>query len=209
MNATFNTNSNKELHYLVHSSVLAAQNRMDECRLMLEQALADNIPFEPLYEALLQIYLFAGFPAALEGLACLAGVYGMQAAERSTEYDPILFREKGTITCQAVYGGVFQKMMEKLSKITPDLSDWMIVEGYGKTLSRKGLSLAYREVCNACVLTALGWKNQANSHIRGSLLNGISPQLLRDMLLSLSSLIPAPSLSNSMIFLENLEAGLS
>ena len=60
-------------------------------------------------------------------------------------------------------------MIDRLTTITPDLSDWMIVEGYGKTLSRPGLDVVSRELCNVVILATMQRRNQLVSHVRGAL----------------------------------------
>ena len=48
------------------------------------------------------------------------------------------------------------------------MAEWLIVEGYGKVLGRKGLTLKEREVCIVSILSALKFKDQIYSHINGS-----------------------------------------
>ena len=46
-----------------------------------------------------------------------------------------------------VYGDNYAKLRENVKKLHPALDTWMLVEGYGRTLSRTGLDLARREFC--------------------------------------------------------------
>ncbi|MFM8772019.1 MAG: carboxymuconolactone decarboxylase family protein, partial [Candidatus Kapaibacterium sp.] len=48
------------------------------------------------------------------------------------------------------------------------MQSWMIIEGYGKTLSRKGLPVLERELCIVCMLAALDKPAQLYSHVRGA-----------------------------------------
>ena len=48
------------------------------------------------------------------------------------------------------------------------MAEWLIVEGYGKVLGRKGLTLKEREVCIVSILSALKYKDQLFSHINGA-----------------------------------------
>ena len=43
-----------------------------------------------------------------------------------------------------------------------------MLEGYGKVMGRKGLSLKQRELNNVSVLTALKYEDQLYSHINGA-----------------------------------------
>jgi 4-carboxymuconolactone decarboxylase len=146
-----------------------------------------------LYEALLQLYLFAGFPAALESLSVLAAVaqersvHSMTSAE---EYDIADFVQRGEDVCQRIYTTTYQKMRQNLERVSPDLDAWVVVEGYGKTLSREGLNLQHRELLIVAALAALGWTRQLYSHLRGAMNVGASQDECRavlDILRDLSS----------------------
>ena len=52
-----------------------------------------------------------------------------------------------------------------VKSFSPELSDWLILEGYGKVLGRKGLSLKKRELNIIAVLTVLRFEDQLYSHI--------------------------------------------
>jgi alkylhydroperoxidase/carboxymuconolactone decarboxylase family protein YurZ len=64
---------------------------------------------------------------------------------------------------------VFEKLMQRFDDISPEMQSWMIVEGYGKTLSRPGLDEVSRECAIVCILAVLGRESQLYSHIRGAL----------------------------------------
>jgi alkylhydroperoxidase/carboxymuconolactone decarboxylase family protein YurZ len=49
------------------------------------------------------------------------------------------------------------------------MAEWLIVEGYGKVLGRKGISLLEREICIISILSALKFKDQLYSHINGAM----------------------------------------
>jgi XTP/dITP diphosphohydrolase len=137
------------------------------------RAIRTNAQASEAYEVFLQSYLFGGFPVALDALQELAAycsannLYIAHGLDHDN-YDVDLFSERGTALCRTVYGSVFDRMMERLSSVSPELSQWMIVEGYGKTLSRDGLSLIDRELCIVIQLAMFGRRNQLFSHIRGA-----------------------------------------
>lgn len=70
--------------------------------------------------------------------------------------------------------------MRNMSAIHPDLADWLILEGYGKVLSRKGLDVITRELCAACVLASLPAPRQLEAHLTGALNVGATRQQLKD-----------------------------
>jgi len=136
-----------------------------------------------LYEALLQTYLFAGYPAALDSLRILdeecQRLLGATIWPAAAPFDMTLFRARGEVLCGQIYEGVYERMMERLGTISPDLSEWMIVEGYGKTLSRPQLDVVRRELCIVAMLAALGREQQLYSHIRGAVLVGATEDDVR------------------------------
>jgi XTP/dITP diphosphohydrolase len=138
-----------------------------------------------MYEALLQCYLFAGFPAALDALTQWHGHASQHGLlPQAAPAEPPSFQQyadDGTKLCKDIYGTVFPRMMERLEQISPDLASWMIIEGYGKTLSRPGLSVIDRELCNVAVLAALLRTTQLHSHVRGALRVGASEQDVMDV----------------------------
>jgi alkylhydroperoxidase/carboxymuconolactone decarboxylase family protein YurZ len=85
------------------------------------------------------------------------------------------FTKRGEALCEAVYTSAYAKMRTSLSTLTPDLAEWMIVEGYGKTLARQGLTPRVRELCIVSVLAVTGWENQLYSHLRGAMNVGAAP----------------------------------
>ena len=133
------------------------------------------------YEVLLQSYLFGGFPTALEGLSAAYRIHGIPPSVGDVDrmYDVAQYRKRGDALCREIYGNVYEKMMATLSDVSPDLAAWMIVEGYGKTLSREGIDTCTREVCIVAMLTVLGRQQQLVSHVRGALRVGATLEELR------------------------------
>lgn len=123
-------------------------------------------------EALLQCYLFLGFPAALEAFSIWRDVAG--ETESQVDPDPRADtlegrQERGRRICKTVYRANFEKLRANVLRMHPELDRWMITEGYGKVLGRPGLSLAVRELCIVAILAATGWERQLHSHLRGAL----------------------------------------
>src|SRR6266480_977383 len=92
-------------------------------------------------EIILQSYLFAGFPRALNAARAWRSVSGRQAPSEDPEAsaDLNLWRERGEETCEIVYGDSYEKLRKNIRDLHPALDEWMIVDGYGKVLSRPGV----------------------------------------------------------------------
>ena len=128
-------------------------------------------------EALIQSYLFLGYPAALNALAAWREVSGSDGVP-AAPLDPGAWSASGEETCRAVYGSAYPGLRENIGAISPDMDLWMVAEGYGKVLSRPGLDLQVRECCIVAILTVLGTPRQLQSHVRGALLTGATPEVV-------------------------------
>ena len=156
---------------LIKISACLAAARYTRLRELVEEAVAQKIAASRIYEVLLQAYLFLGYPRALEGIKVFREVVGWDKHSTNINFE---FRHwsdwksRGGILCQKVYGKNFNKLVQRIGKISPELSEWMIVEGYGKVLSRGVLSGSMRELCTVAALTVTSDINQLHSHIRGA-----------------------------------------
>lgn len=119
-------------------------------------------------EALLQSYLFLGYPAVLEAMRLWREQAGAPAPTGAVE-DSTGWRARGERVCAQVYGGQYARLRESVAALHPDLEQWMLVEGYGKVLGRPGLSLRVRELCIVAILVVQGAPRQLYAHMRGAL----------------------------------------
>ncbi len=163
---------------LAVGSVFAIENKQQ----LLAAHIQNSAPtHRQWYEILLQTYLFAGFPCALQALSTLAQTTGINN-QYDFDYDIQQFLHNGEQTCKIIYGEVYDKLRTTLKPISPELDASMIIEGYGKILSRPQLPLMYREIAIVAILRHNGWKTQNISHTRGALRLGIDEQQLQHIL---------------------------
>jgi 4-carboxymuconolactone decarboxylase len=163
-----------EVHFLAQFAVLASTGKRVALQRLLRARARLRPSREKIVETLLEVHLFAGFPAAIEGFFTLNSVF-----EPHTEIKkkPMSLRDRtrrGEKVCKKVYGEKYSGLRSAMDQLHPEFSDWIIQDGYGKVLSRPGLSLKERELIAIAVLAALGWRRQLNSHIAGSLNAGAS-----------------------------------
>jgi 4-carboxymuconolactone decarboxylase len=138
----------------------------------LDRATAQATP-KQIEEALLQSYLFLGYPVALQALAVWRERAG-PATGPAAPADLELWSERGAEVCARVYGGQYERLRENIAALHPDVERWMITEGYGKVLGREGLDLLTRELCIVAILSGLDTPQQLYSHLRGALNVGAS-----------------------------------
>ncbi|MCS7177037.1 MAG: RdgB/HAM1 family non-canonical purine NTP pyrophosphatase [Candidatus Kapabacteria bacterium] len=154
----------------------------------LQRALQLGMPLNAVGEGLLQLCLFAGFPAAIEALQCAQRVcqqMGMvwEGPSEQLQSSPEAI---GVELFQRVYGEQADRVRERLRAAAPALEDMVLRVAYGSVLSRQGLELVAREATAVATLVAVGgWWRQVQSHLRALLRLGVTPQqgeeLLREL----------------------------
>jgi 4-carboxymuconolactone decarboxylase len=146
----------------------AALRKEEHLKLLIERAKFNSIGEKALYESLLQNYLFTGYPSAMISLKILKENYPKQNNSDYESWDLTKYRQRGTKNCKKVYGRKFNKLISNVKSFSPELADWLLLEGYGKVMGRKGLSLKQRELNNVAVLSVLEFEDQLYSHINGA-----------------------------------------
>lgn len=140
----------------------------------LEQELltaANTARYDQVEEALLQSYLFLGYPATLDGLARWRRSSGAPPPPPTPD-DWRLWEERGDDVCRRVYSNQYDGLRENVRLLHPDIERWMVAEGYGKVLGRPQMALATRELCIVALLAVVGADRQLYSHLRGALHSG-------------------------------------
>jgi 4-carboxymuconolactone decarboxylase len=205
------------LRHLVRIAGSIAGLPEGQVRSLMSEALGetDHVAIE---EIILQSYLFAGFPRTLNAMRTWRavseraapmsseGTFGDSAAggassavDHSDEAlndaadgfagDLETWRRRGEETCAIVYGDSYEKLRENIRSLHPALDDWMIVDGYGKVLSRPGVDLKTRELCIVAACAVSGQQRQLHSHLHGALNAGATPGEVGGVLDALGDLI--------------------
>jgi 4-carboxymuconolactone decarboxylase len=155
---------------------------------VLDDALAEADPIE-VEEALIQSYLFVGYPGALNAIAAWRLRSGMDAppGDEDRRED---WASRGVEVCEEVYGSAYPPLRTNISTLRPELDRWMVEEGYGKVLGRPGLALWRRECCIVAILAVLGAGPQLRSHLRGALRTGTAVATLAEVLDAVEATVP-------------------
>ena len=182
---------------LVRLAAVIAAGAEDALRAQIARAAAHVRPVW-VEEVILQSYLFAGFPRALNAMREWRKGSGRHspdddAGERYTDAER--WREAGERTCHIVYGDFYEPLRRNIRALHPALDSWMIVEGYGKVLSRPELDLRRRELCIVAACAASRQERQLHSHLHGALHAGASPEQVGDVLAVIADLVPDAELS--------------
>jgi 4-carboxymuconolactone decarboxylase len=199
---------NAGLRHLVRIAGAIAGSPEGQMRSTMSEAI-DEVDPAAVEEVILQSYLFAGFPRALNAARAWRAVSGRPAPdddEEATAKDLRVWRQRGEETCAIVYGDNYEKLRRNIRELHPALDEWMIVDGYGKVLSRPGVDLRTRELCVVAACAVSGQQRQLHSHLHGALNAGSSPGEVAAVLDALSDLISRDDLSRYRQLLQKVAA---
>jgi 4-carboxymuconolactone decarboxylase len=149
---------------------------------------ATLVPPRWMEELVLQTYLFAGFPRALNGMREWRRVHP-RPLDIDEPRTPDEWRVDGEATCAAVYGAMYERLRHNVQALHPRLDAWMVSEGYGKVLSRPGLDLPRRELCIIAACAASNQDRQLHSHLHGALNVGVAPKVITATLTALAGVL--------------------
>jgi 4-carboxymuconolactone decarboxylase len=172
-------------------------------------ATIDHVPVVWVEELLLQTYLFAGFPRALNAMRQWRRLSGQTAPPARADARAPESKElqaAGAATCATVYGTMYDRLRENIRSLHPDLDAWMITEGYGKVLSRPALDLQRRELCIVAACAASGQDRQLHSHLHGALNVGVSPGVVVSALDALRGLVLESRIESGLTLLARVGA---
>jgi 4-carboxymuconolactone decarboxylase len=167
-----------ETHALVRLAGIITAGSEIQMRASLVHAAAACRP-EWVEEVVLQSYLFAGFPRALNAAREWRRISGRSApdTDEGEDFDQASrWRSEGEATCAIVYGPFYERLRHNIRELHPALDAWMIVEGYGKVLSRQALDLRRRELCIVSACAMARQDRQLHSHLHGAKHAGASPE---------------------------------
>lgn len=148
-------------------------------------------------ELILQSYLFCGFPRSLNAMREWRRLTNEPAASPVDDGGGEEWRRRGEETCRLVYGDMYERLRVNIRGLHPELDEWMIVEGYGKVLSRPGLDLGRRELCIVAACAASGQDRQLHSHLHGALNVGVAPGVVSEALEALVGVVSASQMAKS------------
>ena len=143
---------------------------------------SEMVDTEWIEELILQSYLFCGFPRALNAMREWRRLTGERPRPRVEAGNTEQWRRRGEETCRLVYGEMYERLRVNIRELHPELDEWMIVEGYGKVLSRPGLDLARRELCIVAACAASEQDRQLHSHLHGAVNVGVAASVVTEAL---------------------------
>lgn len=161
-----------ELPLLLCFSAALAHSDVSLIEKAISRAKSGGITRIKLYELALQSHLFLGFPAMLVALETL---FYHWPSKMKYQLEPVTSKEgeewlkNGTNLCRHIYGENYDRLVDLVGNLSPEVLRWMVSDGYGKVLSREGLDVKCRELAIIVFLIIDNRPRQLFSHIRGAL----------------------------------------
>ncbi|MFQ5607037.1 MAG: carboxymuconolactone decarboxylase family protein [Candidatus Zixiibacteriota bacterium] len=152
-----------------------------------------------MHEIIIQSYLFCGFPRMLDALFCLAELINPKLYLGSANGRPQEtlaytaaeagdFETRGRELIRRIYADKYPRLEYAVWEMSPVIFRLIVIEGYGKTLSRPGLEVVTRELAVVAALTVDGQTRQLQAHLRGAFNVGASLDQLADTLDALTEI---------------------
>ena len=163
---------------LVRFAAAIAQGDEPDMRERVRALRTAQVPVVWVEELLLQSILMCGYPRALVAITVWRKFSGVKAPSSDPDASYEAHAEwttRGETTCAIVYGENYRKLRDNVRALHPAVDEWMIAEGYGRTLARPGLDLMRRELCTVAQTAILETERQLHSHLRGALNAGADP----------------------------------
>ncbi len=200
---------NRQVRFLAILSAVIAVGRGDLTSAALEFLEISGINRKPIYETILQSYLFLGFPRMIDAAIGFRDVFGDQSndtdiAKISAEESKKWYAE-GKELCRRVYGKNYDRLKERFMAMSPDLFRWMVLEGYGKVLSRPGMTHIERELAEVAALIVDRRERQLVSHVMGSLNVGAQVELIRIVNEDIRPLAGEDAFREAAVIIEKIE----
>lgn len=167
-----------------------------------------NTPVE-IAEVILQMSVYAGFPASLNAMMALKQTLCEEGvcALNDTVPPPADRHATGAALLAKLDAGQLNRLNETFAQLSPDLPRLIVGFGFGEVLSRPGLSLKQRELITIAALAAKGTApSQLRFHIKGGLATGLSEGDVREVMILMSVYAGFPAAINGTVALRDVLA---
>lgn len=159
------------VHSIAKLAAALSPSRQSALRDELSSLIPEHLSPEISYEIILQCYLFFGYAQAIEACKSFSIVLTEKGIAQETVRDWAGFekwKERGEKLCNKIYAPNYDRLVRNMADVSPELAAWMVVEGYGKVLSRPGPTELEREIASIVFLALSGHPVQLYSHVRGA-----------------------------------------
>ena len=173
-------------------------NRADVLRLHLKGAFRCGTTVAEIIEALIQISVYAGFPAALNAFAAAREVfesplpqteaYPFELGEAPQTKDRSVRRERGLAALAATSSASGEAVVRSFDDIAPEIGGMILEHSYGDIFHRSGIDPKTRELTACAALAARGTvttETPLRVHINAALTAGATQAEIVETLLNM------------------------
>lgn len=141
---------------------------------------------EEIVQVVQQTAIYAGFPAALNGMAAADAVFereGVRSREPALDDEPReVWQARGHAHLEALRAGQRQALEDAFADVGTALPELVEELAFGRVLSQPGLDVPTRQLITVGVLAALGTEAQLKFHVQASRRVGVSDEALEDVM---------------------------
>lgn len=157
---------------------------------------------EEIVEIIYITAVFAGFPAALNGLATAREEFiqrGVPPKTPSPSGTQETRRQRGIRALEATSAGAGQAVLDTLADIAPDMAGFILDFSYGDVIARTVLSPRHKEIAMMAITASSGtMRPQLMVHIRAALQVGMSQKEIVEVLMQMAVYSGFPSALNGL-----------
>lgn len=189
------------------AALVALGTATPQLKTHIRASLNVGVKEEAIVETILQMALYAGFPASLNALTAARDVFFVEKKARPdfkpklTQGDQATRFKRGSAGIAEVYGDpqAAEKLIKGLEDIAPDMGRFIVEFPYGDVYSRPGLDMKSREIATVAALTALGSAApQLKTHIRASLQVGLTKTEVTETIIQMALYAGFPAALNAL-----------
>jgi Uncharacterized homolog of gamma-carboxymuconolactone decarboxylase subunit len=184
----------------------AVGGRGEALREELAGALRFGVALPELLEVLIQVAVYAGFPAALNGVSALVAAQGaapvrngaVPAAEGDRRAERL---SRGLDVLARTSAAAGEAVVRGFDDTAPDIGRLIVEHSYGEVFSRPGIDARTRELCALSALAAIGSDatlTPLKVHARAALNAGAKGDEIDEVLLNLAPYVGFPPVGKAL-----------
>lgn len=188
-------------------------NAPSQLRFHIGGSLNVGVTPEEIVEVMYLTAVFAGFPAALNGLFAAREAFAAKGVTPGRQQPPSSDtgerRRRGQAALQATSGQAGVDVLESLRALAPDMPDFLLEFSYGDVIARQILSPRHKEIAMIAVCAARGtMRPQLIVHLKAGLAVGLSRSESVEVLMQMAVYAGFPAALNALdaareVFSEN------
>ncbi len=195
------------LNMMASIAAAGASGQFDKTEQLFRQGKEAGLSELQMYETVLNLLPYIGYPRTLSTMLSFQKVYPNYIRDRSggkepqptepwQEYARSVWIERGTqIQAELGFGGPGAEAFTKqLMQLSPELTEWVRYDDFGRVFGRAGLSLIEREAIVIGVLIAQG-APQIASHHRAMVNVGGSEALIDALVEAVAGIVDAKAVA--------------